>query len=130
MIRRSRAAIAALLVVAQVACLGPVRQYRPAGDYVRNAAPSLVLVTLTDGTTYELSGPQVVLDSLLGGWTQDGTRYIDFPLTQVESVAARERSAGRTALLVGTVAVAIIAAVAMSTGTGFDTGAPDPEEEP
>lgn len=130
MIHRSRAAIAVLLASAHVACLGPMRQHRPAGDYVRHNAPALVQVTLLDGTIHELSGPQVVLDSLLTGWTRDGTEFVGFPLTDVESVAARERSAGRTGLLVGSVAAAIITAIALLGGSGIDTNEPDPEGEP
>jgi hypothetical protein len=129
-IHRSHAVIAVILTGTPVACMGPMRQHRATSDYVRNAAPAVVRVTLVNGTTHELSGPQIVLDSLLTGWIRNGAEFIGFPLTEVESVSARERSAGRTALLVGSVAAAIITVVALSGGSGIDTGEPDPEGEP
>ncbi|MBI4420181.1 MAG: hypothetical protein HY560_05090 [Gemmatimonadetes bacterium] len=126
---RWRAAIAVVLAGTQLGCLGPMRRYSPAGDYVKHAAPARVRVTLADGTTHQLSGPQVVLDSLLTGWIRDGTQFVEFPLTQVESVSARERSQGRTLLLVGTGAAALVAVVALFGGSGAGGFEPDPEGE-
>lgn len=127
---RSRAAIAAILAGTQLACMGPMRQYRAAGDYVKNAYPQRVQVTLVDGTTHELSGPQIVLDSLLTGSIRDGSEFVSFPLTEVESIAARERSPGRTALLVGSVTATVLLAAILLGGIGLDTNEPDSELDP
>lgn len=127
---RSRAVIAAILAATQVGCMGPMRQHRPASDYVRNAYPARVRVTLVNGTTQELSLPQVADDSLLTGWIRNGTEFIRLPLAEVESVAARERSFGRTALLVGSVAAAFLVAGIVLGGGGLDTNEPDPELDP
>jgi hypothetical protein len=126
---RSRTAIAVILAGTQIACMGPMRQYRAAADYLTNANPSHIQVTLVDGTTRELNGARVMDDSLTG-WTRNGTEFVSFPLTDVGSVGVREPSAGRTALLVGGIVSAFVAVAVLVGGIGFDTNEPDPELDP
>jgi hypothetical protein len=70
-------------------------------------------------STLMLSGPQIVLDSLLTGWTAEGREFVAFPLTEVEDVASRERSTPRTLGLVGgATAVTAVVVALLSRGTG------------
>ena len=122
-----KAAMAALLALAHLACLGPRREYAHASDYIKGATPSRVTVNLKDGTKVELTGAEVVLDSLLTGWTNEGTEFVGYPLTDVQSVSARERSLARTAvLLAGFVTAAAIAIVVLA---GSEPGPVLPGEE-
>ena len=125
-------AIAALLAAAQLACLGPRREYASAAGYVQGAAPPRVTVNLNDGRSVEITGAQVVLDSLLTGWTNEGTEFVGFPLTDVRSVSTRERSPGRTAALMTAIITTVVVAVVAFNGTGPGPvlpGEPGEEEE-
>jgi hypothetical protein len=126
----ARRALAAMLVASQIACLGPVRQYPPAGAamFINSAAPAKVSVELADGSSVELTGPQVVLDSLLTGWTVPGNTFVGYPLTDVRSVSARERSVGRTVALVSLAAVGVtVFAILVGGSSGGDID-PDPDD--
>jgi hypothetical protein len=98
-------------------------------SYIQETTPSRVWVTLEDGAMHELTGPQVVLDSLVTGWTKRGTEFVAFPLTQVRQISSREHSPGRTALFLGTVATgAVVLGLMLGFGGGSgagDGGGPD-----
>jgi hypothetical protein len=114
-----RSAVAVVLLAAQVACLGPRQERGPAMSYVKAAAPERIWITTSDGSSHELTGPQVVLDSLLTGWTKEGTEFIAFPLADVRSLSSREPSTGRTFALVGTIgAAATVGLILLASGTG------------
>jgi hypothetical protein len=123
-------ALAALLAASQLACLGPIRQYPPAGAamFINSAAPAKVSVELANGSTVELTGPQVVLDSLLTGWTVPGNTFVGYPLTDVRSVWARERSVGRTVALVGLAAVGVTVLAILAGGSSGGDIEPDPDD--
>lgn len=69
-------------------------------DYVRTARPEHIQVIRTDQTMVEMHGPVVVGDSLRGLRTAKAIRPFTVPLEEVERVAIRKFSLGRTALLV------------------------------
>lgn len=74
-------------------------------QYVQDERPSSVLVTRTDRSTLVLRSPTVREDSLTGTTTTglargDTARTVSLPLADVQSVAVRKFSVGKTALLV------------------------------
>ena len=75
-------------------------------EFVTNKHPNLVQVTRTDGSKFDLRFPRVLDDSLMGtvagGLAQeDSARTLGLPLSEVQSVAARKTSVGKTVALIG-----------------------------
>src|SRR4051812_32957858 len=98
MLLRRRSAVAALLVSAQLACYGPMRQYNPRTDFPERQ-PGQVLITFTDGRKTTISSPRMLGDTALSGWDIAAQRAVEFPLSGIKLVTGRERSAARTSLL-------------------------------
>lgn len=69
-------------------------------DYVRSTRPERIQVIRTDETTVEMYAPAVVGDSLRGLRTAKAIRPFAVPLEEVNRVAIRKFSLGRTALLI------------------------------
>jgi hypothetical protein len=113
-----RRVIATLLIASQWACLGPTRHYTDPGDALYAESSANVTVNLRNGTSVQLTGAQVVLDSLITGWTNEGRDFVGYPLTDVQSVSARERSASRTAILVGGIVAVAVGAAMLGGGAG------------
>ena len=69
-------------------------------DYVRTTRPDRIQVIRTDETTVEMHAPVVVGDSLRGLRTAKAIRPFTIPLEEVDRVAIRKFSLGRTALMI------------------------------
>lgn len=69
-------------------------------DYVRSTRPERIQVIRTDQTTVEMHAPVVVGDSLRGLRSAKAIRPFTVPLEEVDRVAIRKFSLGRTALMI------------------------------
>jgi hypothetical protein len=67
-------------------------------------------LTLTSGAVIEVSSPRVVGDSLVGVSRSTGQR-VAFAVSDVQTVAERKVSAGRTALAAGGATTFVLAAL-------------------
>ncbi len=101
---RLPSAIVMVLIAAQVSCMTP---RRPISDPAKNinGGPRKIWVTRTDGKTLVIYAPQVVQDTLLTGWAEDGHTSIGFPMSQVKTVSARHESVSRTILLFASLSI-------------------------
>lgn len=113
---RLRSFIASMLATAQLACLTP-RQAADPKDYITTAGLGHVRVTQTDGTVLEVYSPRILMDTLLTGWTEKGTKFVGIPLSQLQSVTTREPSTVRTTLLLGVAASAAVIAIIVFAGS-------------
>jgi hypothetical protein len=94
-------AVAALAGITGCSSLQPVRQ--PA-EFIATAAPNVVYVTHRNRALIVIERPRVSGDTVYGNW-QGQTRAVAVPLSQVQSMLARRRDGGRTALLVAGVTI-------------------------
>ena len=93
-----------------------VATVRGPGQFVVSQTPAVVWVTTADNRVVTLVWPQVKANTLVG--LADGVRRVELPLSTVQTMRARQRARGRTALLAGGAIVGIAAFVSISHGTG------------
>lgn len=128
-LRPRRSAIACLLLLAYVpGCTSwHVGTPTPA-QFIQDEQPNRVRVTRVDGSTIMLHTPSVQGDSLYGKRetltprSEPTTEPFTIPLAEIESVAVRKFSAGKTLLLLGGITgVVLIAWVIDCSGrSGLD----------
>ncbi len=105
-LRSRRQAISALLGVLSLSACHSWQVGTPTpAQFVEREHPERVRVTRTDSSTVTLDSPAVRGDSLVGLLAGapaggDSARTTGLPLSNVESVAVKKASAGKTALLV------------------------------
>jgi hypothetical protein len=97
--RRSRS-FALLFLATLSGCQGWRVQTTPPAEYIRTARPERIQLIRTDNTKAELFAPQLVGDSVRGFPTEKAIRPLTIPMEEVEKVAIRKFSLGKTALLV------------------------------
>lgn len=135
----SRRLAGAFLIAAQLlACTGWHAEGVAPAPYIADRHPDQVRLLLSDGTKAELSHPAIIGDSVVGTSqritksTQPGGNPYKPPaplasesarqaiaLTEVQQVAVRKTSAGKTALFVGVLLAPVVAAViAVATWDG------------
>ncbi len=122
MVRRVTAAALISLVPLATACtsVGTVR--RPA-QFIASKAPQIVWVTTADNSQVALLSPRVRADTL--GGLAEGVHYVEIPLSNVQSMRARQAAPRRTLLLMGGLTLALGTLVASaSSGTGAPSSAP------
>ena len=90
-----------------VAACTSVRPIHPT-TYLEVNAPPVVWVTYNDNKVVPLNEAEVRRDTLRG--TLEGAR-VKIPLADVQTVQAKVRDGGKTALLVGTIGVAALSAL-------------------
>jgi hypothetical protein len=112
-----RAALLAVVAIPAGACMSWKTQ-AVSPDQSLAKRPNQVRVTRADGSKVILLRPAIVADSLVGEPPGDSAKRIAqrlaIPLSDVQSVAVQQVSAGKTVLLiagVGVTALAVIAAV-------------------
>jgi hypothetical protein len=88
-----------LLVATLPGCQGWKVQTVAPAEYIQKERPDRVQLIRTDETKAELYSPQLVGDSIRGLPTEKAIRPITIPLEEVNRVAIRKFSLGRTALL-------------------------------
>ena len=123
---RLRSFFAGALAAAQLACLAPRHEIDPK-SYAAGGGGGHVRVIKTDGTVLELYSPKILMDTMFTGWTENGTKFVGVPLSQVKSITGREGSPVRSALLVGTVVTAVIVAIIVTKGQA--PAAPDTSQD-
>ena len=105
-----RLAIVLVLATAQISCMTPRRPISEPAKYL-TGGPRKIWVTRTDGKTLIIYAPQMVIDTLLTGWAEDGHTSIGLPMSQVKTVSARHESVSRTILLFGSLVVVGLVAI-------------------
>lgn len=81
---------------------------------VQQQHPTAVQVRRIDGKRFRLNGPTIVRDTLVGIHSGKDTRI---PLTEIESVALRRFSAGRTTPLVLGIPAGLVGLAAVGCAT-------------
>jgi hypothetical protein len=109
------------LVALAAACstLAPVREKPTA--FIEAHSPDFVWITKTDNSVVVLEGPKVLGDTLAGFV---GRGYVEIPLSSVQSLSARRPAKGRTALLIGGIALAAGGVAIAILSSGGSAGAP------
>jgi len=97
---RCSRSVVILLLATLTGCQGWRVQTMPPAEYIRTAKPDRVQLIRTDNTKAELWSPQLVGDSLRGLPTEKAIRPLTIPMEEVDKVAIRKFSLGKTALLV------------------------------
>jgi hypothetical protein len=121
--KSARRAVAALLLLSQVACHS-FRRVESPGVYLESRSPETIMVTRADGTATIIQQPRFLSDTVFG-WTQRGDE-ITVALSSVTEVKARQINPMRTALFsIASGAVVFVLATA-AIGKGPET----PEEPP
>lgn len=106
-IRPRRRVLAALVLLAQAACMGPPRPVPEPQPFLETHSPKKIWVELTSGEQMIIEGPKVYGDSLLGFTEKEGTtEEVWLPLSDFREVRTRHLSGARTAALVGAIGVA------------------------
>ena len=85
-------------------------------DYIIARQPNLVMVTRADGSVVPVEGPTMKGDSLMG--FVDGRYQFVSRLAEVRTVTARRHAKGRTALLAGGIAAAVLGTAIVLNGGG------------
>jgi len=80
----------------------------PPSEYLADHNPPVVVVTYTNHTVVSIREPEVRRDTLRG--TLQGER-IKIPLSEIQTVQASVRDRTKTALLLGTVGVAVVSSM-------------------
>ena len=94
-------AVAVVLGTMGCSSLQPVRQ--PA-EFISASTPPVVYVTHRNRALIVIERPRVSGDTVYGNW-QGQSRPVAVPLSQVQSMLARRKDGGRTALLVAGVTI-------------------------
>jgi len=102
----NRVALVGVFCAVAAACTS-VRPIHPA-TYLEVNSPPVVWVTYNDNKVVPVNEPEVRRDTLRG--TLDGAR-VKIPLADVQTVQAKVRDGGKTALLVGTIGIAAVSAL-------------------
>lgn len=121
--RGRRAAIAALLLLVYLPACTSWRVGTPTPSaFVEREHPQRARVTRTDGTQVMVNEPTVAGDTLVGTLANHDATRVTIPLAEVQSVAVRKFSTGKTLLVVGGVlGVVVIAWIIDCSGrTGWD----------
>ncbi|PYP33145.1 MAG: hypothetical protein DMD49_04020 [Gemmatimonadetes bacterium] len=108
MLRRRTAALLPLFALAS-ACSAVVPVLDAPASYITARAPEMVWITKADNSVVQLASPKVMGDTLAGFVGMD---YVEMPLSNVQSLRARQRAPKRTALLIGGVTLATAGAIA------------------
>ena len=113
LLRSRRPTISALLGVLYLTACHSWQVGTPTpAQFVEREHPAQVRVTRTDHSTVTLDSPAVRGDSLVGLLAgRDSALTTGFPLSNVESVAVKKSSAGKTVLL--TTGIVILVGVAL-----------------
>ena len=114
--RRLTAAALMPLIPLATACTTVATVRRPA-QFITAKVPRVVWVTTTDNSQVALLSPRVRADTL--GGLAEGVHYVEIPLSNVQSMRARQAAPRRTLLLMGGLTLALGTLVASaSSGTG------------
>ncbi len=110
------------LIPLATACTAVATVRRPA-QFIASKAPQIVWVTTADNSQVALLSPRVRADTL--GGLAEGVHYVEIPLSNVQSMRARQAAPRRTLLLMGGLTLALGTLVASaSSGTGAPSSAP------
>ncbi len=85
----------------------------PPAEYVRNKTPGQVRIFRHNGTRVVLMEPEVVGDSLRGYAETTGRPSI--PISDIDSIAVRRTSWGKTVALVGIVGAVVVVSALLSS---------------
>ena len=122
MLRRVTAAALMPLIPIATACTTVATVRQPA-QFIASKVPQIVWVTKTDNNEVALLSPRVRADTL--GGLAGGVHYVEIPLSNVQSMRARQAAPRRTLLLMGGLTLALGTLVASaSSGTGAPSSAP------
>jgi hypothetical protein len=77
-----------------------VRPVAHPAEFIARAHPVIISVTYKDGSQIPVAEPHMSGDTLIGIWDGLG-EPVAVPLTEVQQIDARQRSQGRTRLLIG-----------------------------
>ena len=102
----NRVALVGIICAVTAACTS-VRTIHPT-TYLEVNAPPVVWVTYNNKKVVSVGEPEVRRDTLRG--TLEGAR-VKIPLADIQTVQAKVRDGGKTALLIGTIGVAAVSAL-------------------
>jgi PBP1b-binding outer membrane lipoprotein LpoB len=99
-IRAQRAALAAWLALMATGCVGWRVESAPPAEVVRNPDVHAVRVIKRDKSKVEIYDPSLQGDSIVGHPTDRAIAKLVMPISQVQTIATRHTSFGKTVLAV------------------------------
>jgi hypothetical protein len=118
-LRLHRSAISCFLLLAFAPACSSWHVGTPTpAEFIARERPPDVRVTRTDGSTVDLTAPEVRGDSVAGRLKGRDTAPYSVPLSDVRSVAVRKTSTGKTLLLVGGVLVGTLLVIYIAECSG------------
>ena len=94
-----RLGVVALVALSSVGCLGWRTTAVSPRELLATKGVSAVRVTRADKSKVEIYNPMLAGDSIIGHPTQRAIARLVFPLSQVQTIATRQTSIGRTLLI-------------------------------
>jgi hypothetical protein len=91
------------LLLGAVGC-ATVRPVLQPAQFIPGTNPDVILVVYNDNSEVPVAKPRLVGDTLVGTWVGVG-EAVAVPLSQIQRIDAKQRSAKRTALLIAGVAI-------------------------
>jgi hypothetical protein len=111
-VRATRIAIVAWMGLGATGCLAWRVESVPPRDLLRGGSVPAVRVTKADKSKVEIWSPKLVGDSIIGHPSEVAIARLVMPLSQVQTIATKHRSFGRT-LLIGAGVVGAVGAYAL-----------------
>ncbi len=111
-VRVTRIAVVAWIGLGATGCLAWRVESVPPRDLLRGGSVPAVRVTKADKSKVEIWNPRLVGDSIIGHPTEEGIARLVMPLSQVQTIATKHKSFGRT-LLIGFGVIGAVAGYAL-----------------
>jgi PBP1b-binding outer membrane lipoprotein LpoB len=114
-IRARRAALAAWLALMATGCAGWRVETAPPAEVVRNPDVHAVRIIKLDKSKVELYDPSLQGDTIVGHPTERAIAKVVMPISQVQTIATRHTSFGKTILAVLAIGGGIAAYAALQS---------------
>jgi hypothetical protein len=117
----------AVVAVAGLAACASVQPLKAPAAFIPERKPDRVWIASADGEVFQLLNPTIIRDSVVGTLMGTGERYA-FPVADTEyQVFAKQHNKGRTATLVGSMALlGGLAAYGIAVGGNGEKGCATP----